>query len=202
MKIFISFFVVSLVVIVSACTTTYNPLDEMKEITPATMVNPPSTGLNIDIPYSPEQITRGEYLVGLLGCSSCHTDGALVGTPNYQRHLAGSNTGIAYSNPLKQKNPGVVYPPNLTPDTQTGIGSISDVAIIQQIRMGLDPSGGHTLPVMPWPAYSHLTDDDVDSIVAYLRSLQAVRHQVPRNVSPGQRATAPYVHFGVYQSLR
>jgi mono/diheme cytochrome c family protein len=202
MNIYISLLISSVIVIISACATPYNPLDDMKEITPANMLYSPPPVFNEDIPYSPEQIIRGEYLVGLLGCSSCHTDGALVGTPNYQRHLAGSNTGIAYSNPLKQGNPGVVYPANLTPDADTGIGLISDEALIQQIRMGLNPDGGHTLPVMPWPAYSKLTDDDVDSIVAYLRSLPPIRHRVPNNVQPGQRATAPYVHFGVYQSLR
>ena len=192
----------SLAMIFNGCATPYNPLDEMQEIKPATMMDAPPLEFNENLPYSPEQIVRGEYIVGLLGCSSCHTDGALVGTPDYQRHLAGSGTGIAYSNPLKQKNPGVVYPSNLTPDPDTGIGLLSDEAIIQQIRLGLDPNGGHTLPVMPWPSYSKITDDDVDAIVAYLRSLPPIRHQVPRNISPGQRATAPYVHFGVYQSLR
>ncbi len=32
---------------------------------------------------------------------------------------------IAYSNPLVEKNPGVVYPANLIPDLETGIGSWS-----------------------------------------------------------------------------
>jgi mono/diheme cytochrome c family protein len=190
------------VAVITACATPYNPLSEMREITPATPMDPPPVDLRDDLPYSPEQINRGEYLVALLGCSSCHTDGVLIGAPNYQRHLAGSGTGIAYSNPLKQENPGVVYPPNLTPDDETGIGLLSDEAIVQQIRTGIRPDGGHSLPVMPWPAYSTLTDDDVDAIVAYLRSLPAIRHQVPANVQPGQKAVAPFVHFGVYQSLR
>ena len=55
---------------------------------------------------------------------------------------------------------------------------------------------------MPWPAYAQLSDEDINAIVAYLRSLPPVRHQVPANVPPGNEASAPYVHFGVYQSLQ
>jgi hypothetical protein len=56
--------------------------------------------------------------------------------------------------------------------------------------------------VMPWPAYRKLTTEDALAITAFLRSLPAVRHQVPANVEPGNKARAPYVHFGVYRSKR
>lgn len=135
--------------IVSACATSYNPLDDYREINLANIMETPEIIPPDNLPYSPEQVTRGEYLVALLGCASCHTDGALIGTPNHQRHLAGSGTGIAYSNPLNDRNPGVVYPPNLTPDPDTGLGNVQDQAIIQQITIGINPQGGHTLPVMP-----------------------------------------------------
>jgi mono/diheme cytochrome c family protein len=186
--------------IVSACATSYNPLDDYREIKLASIMETPEIIPPDNLPYSPEQVTRGEYLVALLGCASCHTDGALTGTPNHQRHLAGSDTGIAYSNPLNDKNPGVVYPSNLTPDPDTGLGNVQDQAIIQQITIGINPQGGHTLPVMPWPSYSKLSSNDINAIVAYLRSLPTVTHKVPDNISPGQEAIAPFVHFGVYQS--
>jgi mono/diheme cytochrome c family protein len=185
-----------------ACATHPNPLADMREVTPATVMDAPKPVLRDDLPYSPEQVLRGEYLVALLGCASCHTDGALVGKPDYPRHLAGSRTGIAWSNPMTQPNPGIVYPPNLTPDPETGIGNWDDIAVVQMIRVGIHPDGGHTLPVMPWPAYAKMSDGDVNAIVAYLRSLPPIRHKVPDNVAPGQKAIAPYVHFGVYQSTR
>ncbi len=202
MKYFWQLFLVSTMTLAGACATSYNPLQDMQEITPATNMDAPVTVVRSDLPYSPEQVLRGEYMVALLGCASCHTDGALVGKPDTQRHLAGSRTGVAYSNPLKQKNPGIVYPANLTPDHETGVGNWSDDAIIQMIRVGINPAGGHALSVMPWPAYSRLSDADVRDIVAYLRSLAPIRHKVPNNVAPGQKATAPFVHFGVYQSIR
>jgi hypothetical protein len=54
--------------------------------------------------------------------------------------------------------------------------------------------------VMPWQAYAKISDDDLAAIVAYLRSIEAINHRVPDEVAPGQRATEPFVYFGVYRS--
>jgi len=202
MKYFWQFSLISIVMLAAACATPKNPLEGMREITPSTLMDTPPATVRDDLPYSPEQVVRGEYMVALLGCASCHTDGALVGRPDTQRHMAGSRTGIAFTNPMNNKNPGIVYPSNLTPDPETGLGTWTDDAIIQMIRIGINPDGGHALSVMPWPAYSKISDADIRSIVAYLRSLPIVRHKVPDNVAPGQKATEPFVHFGVYQSIR
>jgi hypothetical protein len=114
--------------------------------------------------------------------------------------LAGSDTGIAYSNPLAVKNPGIVYPANITPDVATGIGSWSVPEIVAMILTGVDKHSGQTMAVMPWPSYANIHAEDAEAIAAYLLSLPPVTHEVPANVQPGQRARAPFVHFGVYQS--
>jgi len=145
-------------------------------------------------------VEKGKYLTGLLGCGSCHTNGALVGMPRQDQLLAGSSTGIAWSNPMQESNPGIVYPSNLTPDMETGIGSWSIAQIVNMVQAGIDNHGSRTLPVMPWPSYANINDEDANSIAMYLKSLPPVRHQVPQNVSPGRKAVAPFVHFGVYQS--
>jgi len=197
-----NFIGIIMLALISACTSTANdPLAGMRELTPATMMEAPSPVIRQDSAYTPEQVNQGKYMVELLGCASCHTDGALTGNPDMRRHLAGSGTGIAWSNPLRQTNPGVVYPSNITPDVETGIGSWTDEAIIHMIQAGTNPAGGHSLPVMPWRSYAKITDSDLLAIVAYLRSLPAVNHKVPDNVRPGGRATAPFVYFGVYQSV-
>jgi mono/diheme cytochrome c family protein len=149
-----------------------------------------------------DQVERGRYMTQLLGCVVCHTDGALFGEADMSRRLAGSRIGIAYSNPLVEENPGILYPKNLTPDPDTGIGKWRDDALVDFIRTGIDPSGRSHLPVMPWPSYARLTDEDAEAIVAYLKSLAPIRFKVPENVEPGQPAEAPYVHFGVYRSRR
>ena len=176
----------------------YNPLDDFDELDPATIFAMPEP---LPTPqYSTEQLQQGKYMVAMLGCSSCHTDGALVGLPNLDRLLAGSRTGIAYTSPFVDDFPGVVYPPNLTPDMETGLGSWSISRLVQMIRVGTTDHSSRSIPVMPWPAYANISEEDAFAIAAYLKSLPPIKHSVPANVSRGQRAIAPYVHFGVYQS--
>jgi len=182
----------------TACSTAYNPLEDYEQLNPATRLDVPAA--RVDASFPAESVERGRYLVGLLGCGSCHTNGALVGTPDMTQLLAGSDTGVAYSNPLAVRNPGIVYPANLTPDVATGIGSWSVQEIVAMIQTGVDKHSGQTLPVMPWPSYTSIHAEDAQAIAAYLLSLPPVSHQVPANVRPGQKARSPFVHFGVYQS--
>ena len=184
--------------VLAACTTAYNPLEDYEQLTPATKLDSPVALASTT--YSPEEIQRGRYMVSLLGCGSCHTNGALIGIPNKAQLLAGSDTGIAYSNPLAVPDPGIVYPANLTPDVETGIGSWSEDDIVRMLQTGVNRHSGQSLPVMPWPSYASIMPEDARAMAAYLLSLPPVRHKVPANVRPGNRASAPYIHFGVYQS--
>lgn len=189
---------VSLCLFLTNCESGYNPLDDYEQLDPATIFATPDPLPSTS--YSIEQLTRGKYLVGLLGCGSCHSDGALVGSPIEGRLLAGSQTGIAFTSPFVDKNPGVVYPPNLTPDMETGLGTWSINQLVQMVRMGTTDHSARSIPVMPWPAYANITSPDALAIAAYLKSLAPVRHEVPRNVAPGEKAQAEFIHFGVYQS--
>lgn len=188
------------ILVLQACATPHGPLDDFEAHTPTTIMDAPPPGSKQTAGYTAEQVNKGKYLVELLGCGSCHTDGALVGKPNNARQLAGSRVGIAYSNPLEVKYPGVLYPANLTPDNETGIGTWTDTELLRVIRHGLDRHGRKRLSVMPWPAYAKLRDDDAGAIVAYLRSLEPVTHRVPGNVARGNKTKEMYVHFGVYSS--
>ncbi len=185
------------ITLLSSCSNYYNPLDDYQQLDPATILATPEAGAGS---YSPEMVDRGRYMVGLLGCGSCHTDGALVGAPVPGRELAGSSIGIAYSNPMAVTRPGVLFASNLTPDMETGIGYQSLAELVRMIRLGVNEHGSQTIPVMPWPAYVNITEQDAQAIAMYLKSLPAVRHQVPQSVRPGQRTSAPFVHFGVYQT--
>jgi hypothetical protein len=182
----------------AACSTPYNPLDDYEQLNPSTMLESPAAVANAQ--FTAEEIGRGQYLVGLLGCGSCHTNGALVGQPVAGQLLAGSDTGIAWSNPLASRDPGVVFPANLTPDVETGIGTWSVDDVVRMIQTGVDNHNGRTLPIMPWPAYANITPADARAIAAYLLSLPPVRHRVPDDVRPGQHTNADYIHFGVYRS--
>jgi hypothetical protein len=189
--------IVSLALLIVACSAR-NPLDYYVAETPTTMHD-------VDVissAYPADQVQRGKYLAELLACGTCHTDGALVGKPDSQRVFAGSGIGIAYSNPLEHKYPGIAYPSNVTNALKTGLGTWTDDEIINVIRRGTDNHGKQHLAIMPWPGYSKLTLEDASALVAFLRSLKVIEHQVPDNVRPGEKATAPFVHFGVYSSKR
>ncbi len=140
-------------------------------------------------------VERGRYLVELLSCAACHTDGQLLSDPKADRYLAGSSVGIAYSN---HEQPGVVFPSNLTPDVETGLGRWTAEQITTNIQYGIDRHGRQQLPIMPWPGYAHMHKADAEAITAYLMSLPPVRHAVPANVAPETPSVAPYVRYGVY----
>ena len=133
-----------------------------------------------------KSVARGQYLVSIMDCGGCHTPGSLAGMPDAARKLAGSDIG--FGGPF-----GVVYPKNLTPDRETGLGRWTDAEIIRAVRQGQSRDGRPLSPVMPWPSYSVLTAEDARALVAYLRSVPAVRFAVPADVKPGERAVAPYV---------
>lgn len=113
---------------------------------------------------------------------------------------AAPRIGIAYSNPLGTRTPGVVYPPNITPDVKTGIGAWSDRQVANAIRAGVGRHGSRRIATMPWQGYAMLSDEDVAAMVSYLQSLEPVSHLVPEPVEPGRRAKEPFVYFGVYRS--
>lgn len=181
----------------SAGSEAYNPLDDYRQVDAATDLDMPSVA---SIPAQRAKTSHGEYLVELLGCGSCHTDGALLGKPDMRRAMAGSRVGIAYTSPFQNDRPAIVFPRNLTPDPETGLGNWSDAQIAAAIQTGAGQHGSQRILVMPWQRYARLTKSDIDSVVAYLSSLEPIKHQVPSRVREGSSTREAYVHFGVYTS--
>jgi len=130
------------------------------------------------------QIARGEYLVTLGGCNDCHTPGYFLGKPDMSRFLGGSDVGFEI--------PGqrVFVGPNITPDKKTGIGSWTPEQIVKAIQFGERPDGRMLAPIMPWHAFANLTKQDVDAVVAYLRSLPPVANKVPGPFGPSETPTS------------
>jgi mono/diheme cytochrome c family protein len=78
--------------------------------------------------------------------------------------------------------------PNITPDVETGAGSWTDDMFVRAIREGFGHDGRPLLATMRSEYYGILTDEDVASVVVYLRSLPPVRHELPKVIWPeGQR---------------
>ena len=119
------------------------------------------------------QAERGKYLVRFGGCTDCHTPGHLLGKPDMSRFLGGSDMG------LEVPGLGIFVGPNLTPDSETGLGTWTKDQIATAIQTGVRPDGRILAPIMPWRAYAGLTRSDVAAIVAYLTTLPPVSHKVP-----------------------
>jgi mono/diheme cytochrome c family protein len=113
--------------------------------------------------------------------------GIFLGKPDMNRPLAGSEVGFQIP------GVGIFYPPNLTPDPETGLGKWSEADIIKAVRTGVRPDGRQLAPVMPYHSYSKLTDTDAKALVSYLKSMRPVKNQVPGPIGPNEKPTAAYL---------
>ena len=124
---------------------------------------------------TPERLARGRYLTrGLLGCEMCHTprDWSQHGAPELPgKELAGQVLAFPGF-------PGSMVAPNLTPDRETGAANWSDDQIARAIREGIKHDESTVFPVMPYMVYRNLSDEDVASVVVYLRSVAPVRNSL------------------------
>ena len=121
-----------------------------------------------------ERLARGEYLGR--GCLDCHSKrdfkryaGPVV--PPLGAHADCFDKGVGV--------PGVVCPPNITPDPETGIGAWTDGEIIRAMREGVSKDGRPLFPLMPYGDFKSMSDEDALAIVAYLRTLPAVSYKAP-----------------------
>jgi mono/diheme cytochrome c family protein len=126
---------------------------------------------------TPERLARGKYLaMNVTGCMDCHAEHDW--TAQYAPMLPNTLGAGQDMNSFKGL-PGKVYAPNLTPDPETGAGKWSDDQLARGIREGVNHDGRAQFPFMPYQDYRAMSDEDLASIVVYLRSLPALRKQWP-----------------------
>ena len=134
---------------------------------------------SIKVSMASDRIARGKYIFEAVSdCGGCHSqrDFTRFGGPEIS---TGIGQGVILSDLVKGL-PGVVVAPNITPDNETGIGAWTDGEKIRAIREGVDREGHPLFPMMPYEGYSHLSDDDVQSLVAYLDSLAPIHNPLPK----------------------
>lgn len=101
---------------------------------------------------TPERIERGRQLSAML-CNDCHMD---------------PNTNKLTGRQMDEVNQfGTVYSRNITKDPEHGIGKWTDGEIAYLLRTGVKPDG-RFLPIMA--KLSKMSDEDLQSVIAFLRS--------------------------------
>jgi mono/diheme cytochrome c family protein len=111
-------------------------------------------------------VARGKYLAAAGDCVSCHT--RRDGEP-----FAG---GVGFETPV-----GTIYSSNITPDGETGIGQWTAADLRKAMHEGIGRGGKRLYPAFPYTSFTKVSDQDVDALYAYLRSLKAVRYSPPAN---------------------
>lgn len=120
---------------------------------------------------------RGEYLVeNVVGCFHCHSEHDLS---DPAAPVKAGMKGAGWDMPIPEL--GKVRAPNITPDVETGIGGWTDDEIARAIQEGVNKSGQALFPMMPYMNFRHMDDEDLASIVVYLRTIPAVKHQMARS---------------------
>jgi hypothetical protein len=111
-------------------------------------------------------VERGRSIAEAKACRGCHEDAG----------------GPALSGRSTRRGRMRIFGPNLTPDPATGVGDWGDEQLERAIRDGIDDEG-QTLCGMP--RFDGLSGEEMRALIAYLRSLPPVQHEVPETECPG-----------------
>lgn len=126
------------------------------------------------------RLERGRYIVeGPAHCFQCHSE------VDWERPGAQPKQG--------KKGAGTIFAeagmewlvaPNITPDRETGAGNWTDERFARAIREGIGHDGRRLFPMMPYMNFREMSDEDLASVVVYLRSITPVRNVVPKTMLP------------------
>ncbi len=115
------------------------------------------------------QLRRGQYLVRVGDCTSCHTREG--GVP-----FAG---GFGLNTPF-----GVIYSTNITSDRHHGVGALTPEKFYRVLHDGVGPKGALLYPAMPYPYFARVTRADSDAMLAYLKTVPASPNRRPPDDLP------------------
>ncbi|GAA4458010.1 hypothetical protein GCM10023189_29610 [Nibrella saemangeumensis] len=131
----------------------------------------------VSVDKSLAQIDRGRYLFNhVAACADCHSrrdytklaGPIITGTHGAGGEKFGKNMGL----------PGTFYGKNLTP---AALRDWTDMELFMAITTGASKSGKPLFPMMPYLNYANMDEQDVNAIIAYLRTLEPVENKVPES---------------------
>jgi mono/diheme cytochrome c family protein len=128
---------------------------------------------------TPSRMARGAYLMkGVTPCLVCHSETNLDELWNPKPGTEGSGQ------PWPEPALSFMVVPNITPDPETGAGTWSDDAIARAVREGIGHDGRTLFPLMPYGKFRVMSDEDLASVITYLRSMPPVKKARPRSEIP------------------
>lgn len=136
---------------------------------------PPAADVKIE--STPERLERGNYLANhVVGCVGCHSDrdfGKFAGpvTPGSE-----GKGGEVFDESLGF--PGNFTAKNITP---AGIGNWTDGELMRAITTGVNKDGEPLFPLMPYLHFGKMDEEDIKSIIVYVRTLKPITNEVPKS---------------------
>lgn len=145
-------------------------------------------------------LARGEYLMNIAACFACHTPYQAEynvppdqWTPEQLQTVAlnaddALDHDRAYSGgrPFDLGPGGVVVSANITSDEATGLGSWTDAEIEAALRIGVSKDGTRLHSIMPYRNYYTMAQEDMQALIAYMRTIPPIENKVERTWAPGE----------------
>lgn len=130
---------------------------------------------NITIEYTPDRIERGRYLANNVSvCMDCHSSRNFTKFSGPVIDGTLGKGGDRFDQSIGM--PGVFYSKNITPE---GISRYTDGELFRLITSGVTKEGRPMFPLMPYPYYGRMDREDIYDIIAYVRSIPAIKNDVP-----------------------
>ena len=131
---------------------------------------------DLQVAATPERLARGKYLANnVCVCIDCHS----TRDWNYFSGPITPGTEGKGGEPFDRSMgfPGAIYAHNITP---AALGSQPDGILYRAITTGVDKNGKAMFPIMPYPHFNSLSEDDVLSLIAYVRTLKPIENTPPQ----------------------
>ena len=134
-----------------------------RQASSASVASPPP---GPDASYDPTLVAKGAWLAAIGNCNTCHT--------------ASNGRTFAGGRPLPTPF-GTIYATNITPDRETGIGRWSPSDFLRAMHQGIDRDGRDLYPAFPYDHFTHVADEDVNALYAFLMTRDPVQVKTPAN---------------------
>ena len=123
------------------------------------------------------KVERGNYLVhSVVNCVDCHSqlDPTKFSLPVVPGTEGGG--GIPIHEVVLDEIPGKIFIPNITP---FALKDWTDEEIANAMTKGINKKGDTLFPMMPYHGLSRMAKEDVESVIAYLRTLKPIENSFP-----------------------